>query len=214
MAPPRHAPPPNVWRAGTGPARSAGASVQPARAFAAHQRPEISRKAAPGDELVALGDGRFQLRSQERHVLSKPSGSYNFVRVQGLTRNQGTTMLSAQAPHAALAAGRPVLYAGTATFRAGTLEWWSNYSGTYQPLAEFSRQAALPPDRFVPWQKLQLGGLGMQRGMLHDRRRAETPTTEAGATARAKNSPPAGMRPSDPAPKSEDGPKPHLPRQG
>ena len=149
--------------------------MQPLRTFAAHQRPQGGRATPPGEELVSGGSGLFQLRSPDSQTLSPPSGQYNFVRVQGLTRNQTTTVLSSRAPHAALAGGRPVLYAGTAAIDAGKLQWWSNYSGTYQPLAEFNRQAALPPDKFVPWQKLQMGGMGMQRGMLRDHRQAGAP---------------------------------------
>lgn len=145
------------------------------RAFAAHQRPQGSRETPAGDELVGGADGLFQLRGHGNQVLSRPSGVYNFVRVQGATRNQAATVMSARAPHASLAAGRPVLYAGTAAFDAGKLQWWSNYSGTYQPQAEFHRQAALPGDKFVPWQRLQLGGVGLQRGMLSDHRRTGLP---------------------------------------
>lgn len=166
------------------------------RAFAAHQRPQGSRDASAGDELVGGADGRFQLRHGNQ-VLSRPSGVYNFVRVQGATRNQTATMMSARAPHASLAAGRPVLYAGTAAFDGGTLQWWSNYSGTYQPQAEFHRQAALPDDKFVPWQRLQLGGVGLQRGMLSDHRgvglpaRGEDKHPDPKPTADTRFKPPA-----------------------
>lgn len=187
--PPRHAPPPIAWRS------TPAGVAQPACTFAAHQRPQVpgrlppGRAAPAGDELVSAAAGHFQLRSPERNVLTSPSGVYNFVRVQGATRNQTSTVLSSRAPHAALAAGRPVLYAGTAAFESGELRWWSNYSGTYQPQAEFNRQAALPGDKFVPWQKLQLGGVGLQRGMLSDNRRAtapqQTPSTPRPATQAA-----------------------------
>ena len=179
MAPPKHQPPPIAWR--TQPAGAA--TAQPMRAFASHQRPQGQRQTPGGDELVGGNDGLFQLRGHDTQVLSRPSGVYNFVRVQGATRNQAATMLSARAPHASLAGGRPVLYAGTAAFDGGKLQWWSNYSGTYQPQAEFHRQAALPDDKFVPWQRLQMGGIGLQRGMLTDHRGTELPTTKAGTPA-------------------------------
>lgn len=154
------------------------------RTFAPHQRPQGQRFTQPGDELVGGADGSFQLRRHDNQVLSRPDGVYNFVRVQGMTRNQSATVMSARAPHASLADGRPVLYAGTAAFDGGKLQWWSNYSGTYQPQAEFHRQAALPDDKFVPWQRLQLGGVGLQRGMLSDHRGVTLPDKEAekGAT--------------------------------
>lgn len=170
MAPPKHPPPPVRWHTPPASAHAGAATAQPMRAFAAHQRPPGQRDGSTGDELVGGADGRFQLRRHSNHVLTQPSGVYNFVRVQGATRNQAATMLSARAPHASLAGGRPVLYAGTAAFDGGRLQWWSNYSGTYQPQAEFHHQAALPDDKFVPWQRLQLGGVGLQRGMLADHR--------------------------------------------
>lgn len=170
-APPKHLPPPIAWRSAP-----AGTAAQPMRAFAAHQRPQSVREAQAGDELVGGGNGLFQLRRHDNQVLTRPSGVYNFVRVQGATRNQTATMLSARAPHASLAGGRPVLYAGTAAFDSGQLQWWSNYSGTYQPQAEFHRQAALPDEKFVPWQRLQMGGVGLQRGMLTDHRGIDLPS--------------------------------------
>ena len=64
-----------------------------------------------------------------------------------------------------IAGGHPVVYAGTARFDSGEMAWWSNYSGTYQPIAAFRAQAGLPENKFVPWQKLQMGGTAMQRGI-------------------------------------------------
>lgn len=169
--PPGPPPPAHAARTATG--------VQPSRSFEANTRrhPAESRRLHV-DELVSTAGGAFQARDPERHVLSRPSGVYNFVRVEGATRNQAATFISARAPHATLAAGRPVLYAGTASFNSGSLAWWSNYSGTYQPNAEFNRQAALPTDKFVPWQKLQMGGIGLQRGMLSDHRATTLPKAE------------------------------------
>lgn len=193
MAPPKHQPPPIAWRS------APAGTAQPMRAFAAHQRPAHSQRDNPaGDELVGGADGLFQLRHHNQ-VLSRPSGVYNFVRVQGATRNQTATMLSARAPHASLAAGQPVLYAGTAAFDGGKLQWWSNYSGTYQPQAEFHRQAALPDDKFVPWQRLQLGGVGMQRGMLADHRGTGLPTREGDKADKNGAKPAAGPQPPQPA---------------
>ncbi|MCR6632313.1 MAG: hypothetical protein NVV74_20965 [Magnetospirillum sp.] len=166
--------------------RPAG-NAQPARSFdplAAKRNPAESRRLHL-DELVATAGGQYQARDPERHVMNRPSGVYNFVRVEGETRNKAATYISSRAPHATLAHGRPVLYAGTAAFEAGRLSWWSNYSGTYQPIAEFNRQAALPTDKFVPWQQLQMGGVGLQRGMLNDHRRTAQPETKAGTPAPA-----------------------------
>ena len=101
------------------------------------------------------------------------------------------TLVSPRRSHASLAEGHPVIYAGTARFDAGTLDWWSNYSGSYQPIAAFRHQAQLPEDRFVPWQRLQMGGIAMQRGMLTDRRPAgglktSAPVGDAKAAVAAK----------------------------
>lgn len=159
------------------------------RAFAAHQRPQDNRETPSGDELVGGGNGLFQLRRHDNQVLTRPSGVYNFVRVQGATRNQTATVLSARAPHASLAGGQPVLYAGTAAFDGGQLQWWSNYSGTYQPQAEFHRQAALPDDKFVPWQRLQMGGIGLQRGMLTDHRGIDLPALRGDKPDRTEAAP-------------------------
>lgn len=174
---PAIAPPAVHWPATHKPVAAPPAAVQAMKAFSATQRPGMNRRHSAGDELVS-GSGAFQLRSHDKQVMSRPSGVYNFVRVQGMTRNQAATYMGAKSPHAALAAGRPVLYAGTAAFDGGDLKWWSNYSGTYQPQAAFSRQAALPEDKFVPWQKLQLGGVGLQRGMLADKRTVTAPDSK------------------------------------
>ncbi len=158
------------------PAHAGAPAVQRSRSFDAVVKSHAQRgRGAHVDELVGGGGGLFQARDPDRNVLSRPSGVYNFVRVEGRTRNQAAIYISARAPHATLAQGRPVLYAGTAAFEGGHLNWWSNYSGTYQPIAEFNRQAALPTDKFVPWQKLQMGGIGLQRGMLSDHRATMTP---------------------------------------
>lgn len=132
--------------------------------------------ATAGDPLVRATSDMFQVRDSGRGVMVRPNGTYNFVRVTGETRAKAETLVSSKAGHAAIAAGRPVLYAGTARFDNGSLEWWSNYSGTYQPMAAFKGQAGLPVERFQPWQKLQMGGVGMQRGTFLDRRDPSAPT--------------------------------------
>ncbi len=137
------------------------------------------------------------MRDGERGTLGQPNGVYNFVRVRGQRRDDGSIYVSPKLPHAHLAAGRPVLYAGTAKLESGKLDWWSNFSGTYQPIAEFRAQARLPVDKFVTWQKLQLGGTSMQRGMLGERRQSAAPER------------PKEERRAAPAPKDEKkGPEP------
>lgn len=188
---------------------AASTSLQQSKAFEAVHRPRPARETAPVDQLVPVSGDLYQLRAQDRQVLSRPSGVYNFVRVQGETRNQTATMVSSGTPHAGLAAGRPVLYAGTAAFESGRLQWWSNYSGTYQPNAEFARQADLPTDKFVPWQRLSMGGVGLQRGMLADRRSAATPEVKVPEVRKAEAKPAAAdssaKSPADPAMRREPG---------
>lgn len=164
-----------------------------------------------GEELVQAAQDMFQLRQPDRGVMVRPNGTYNFVRVAGQTRAQSQTLVSAKAGHAAIAAGRPVLYAGTMRFDNGALDWWSNYSGTYQPIAAFRGQANLPEDRFTPWQRLQMGGIGMQRNTFRDQRQAlepEKPKVPAPAKPAAttpaplKVAPPVKAAPKETAPKA------------
>lgn len=192
--PSRVAPPPVPARA------AAPASVQRFASFANRTGRDSARPAPPGDELVALGDGAFGARDGERGLITRPDGTYNFVRTQGRRRMDQRLLISAKAGHAQLSQGSPVVYAGTMRFSRGALEWWSNYSGHYQPIAEFRDQAQLPGDKFVPWQKLQMGGTAMQRGMFRDRRPptgpvaasdAETEGRDAGGGGAARDEAPA-----------------------
>lgn len=199
------APPPAHWP-GKPPASARAPAVQAFRTFDPLRTQKAERGAA-ADQLVALHDGQFQLATAERGLRVKPNGTYNFVRVHGTTRNDSHTFVSNKASHAKLAGGRPVLYAGTVRFDNGALDWWSNYSGTYQPIAAFRQQAQLPGDRFVPWQRLQMGGNSMQRGMFTDRHAASAPATRtprAPADRADQESPGAGPRaaPSSQAPSS------------
>jgi hypothetical protein len=155
--------------------RASAASAQRFASFANRIAPDSAKAAPPGDELVTLGDGAFGARAASRGLVTRPDGTYNFVRTQGLRRIDQRTLISAKAGHAQLSGGRPVVYAGTMQFKGGDLEWWSNFSGHYQPIAAFRAQAQLPLDKFVPWQELQMGGTAMQRRMFSDRRPAGAP---------------------------------------
>jgi len=197
--PKRHAPPPACWPGGkppSGAAAPAGA-VQPQASFGALRAAKAVR-GGPGDELMpAPGDG-FLLKTAARGLHVKPDGTYNFVRVNGGKPNDAHTLVSPRSNHAGLADGRPVLYAGTARFESGRLEWWSNYSGTYQPAAAFRQQAGLPDDRFVPWQRLAMGGVGLQRTMLGERRASTRPEASQPGAPKPEAAKPA-------APKAEGG---------
>ena len=150
--------------------------VQPMKTFDALRTANAGgRRGSAGEELVASGQDIFQVRQVDRGVMVRPNGTYNFVRVAGETRARAQTLISSKAGHAAIAGGRPVLYAGTVRFDNGALDWWSNYSGTYQPIAAFRSQASLPEERFMPWQRLQMGGIGMQRNTFRDQRKLLDP---------------------------------------
>jgi hypothetical protein len=129
-------------------------------------------------ELVEQPAGAYALRALGSRTLAPPDGTYNFVRVQGARPGPGDVYLSPRLPHADLAQGRPVIYAGTAGFERGTLVWWSNYSGTYQPIAALRDRARLPLDRFVPWERLQAGGLAQQRVTFASTTRAAPPALD------------------------------------
>ncbi|MQP67344.1 hypothetical protein GE253_18620 [Niveispirillum sp. SYP-B3756] len=174
-----------------------GAIAQPMKTFDAIRTAQHGgARVSAGEELVQAARDMFQLRQPDRGVMVRPNGTYNFVRVAGQTRAQSQTLVSAKAGHAAIAAGRPVLYAGTMRFDNGVLDWWSNYSGTYQPIAAFRGQANLPEDRFTPWQGLQMGGIGMQRNTFRDQRRAQEPEKpKVPAPAKPAAAAPAPLKP-------------------
>lgn len=183
---------------------AAAGSAQRFAAFANRTVDRGERKAPPGDELVALSNDNFGARNPDRGLVTRPDGTYNFVRTQGLRRMDQRTLISAKAGHAQLAHGKPVIYAGTMRFSGGALDWWSNYSGHYQPIAAFRGQAQLPDDKFVPWQKLQMGGTAMQRGMFRDRRPTGAPAAKAQpdekkAERGAEAQPAAAARPEKPS---------------
>jgi hypothetical protein len=134
---------------------------------------------AVAEELVARPGSGFQVRSAERQTMWPPTGIFNFVRVHGDTPRSRPLLVSAKLAHAQMTGGRPVVYAGTARFERGEMAWWTNFSGTYQPIAAFRAQAGLPEDKFVPWQKLQMGGTAMQRGVFTERRPARPAATAA-----------------------------------
>lgn len=204
----RFAPPPPHWpgRRPEPPAVQRQA-VQRQATFGALRAGKAERASA-GDELMRVQGDQFVLKTAERGLHVKPNGTYNFVRVQGQTRNDAHTFVSSRSGHAGLAAGKPVLYAGTVRFDSGRIDWWSNYSGTYQPIAAFRQQAQLPEDRFVPWQKLQMGGVGLQRGMFNDRRASTAPVKPERPAAPAK---PAAPTKSEETPRAATPAKPAAP---
>src|SRR5215472_10984583 len=77
--------------------------------------------------------------------------------------------------------------------KSGEMAWWSNYSGTYQPIAAFRAQAGLPENKFLPWQKLQMGGTAMQRGVFSKRHGAGPPARPGAAKSAAADKGGAAM---------------------
>jgi hypothetical protein len=183
--PPRYfAPPPLCW-SGRPPVPAAlqrHATFAPLRVGAQNRTPA-------GDELVRVQGESFLLKTAARGLHVMPDGLYNFVRTVGDRPSDRHTLVSPRSSHAGLANGRPVLFAGTIRFDSGRLEWWSNYSGTYQPVAAFRQQAGLPDERFVPWQRLQMGGIGLQRTMLGENRPSARPEPAAKTGTVAKTEP-------------------------
>jgi hypothetical protein len=173
-------PSPFPQRTAAGGHAGAASTVQRARTeavFTPHAR--LLRPPAPEDacaeELLPRPGGGFQVRSAQRQTLSPPSGTFNFVRVHGDAPRAKPVLVSTKLPHGQLAGGRPVVHAGTARIEPGEMAWWSNYSGTYQPIAAFRAQAGLPEDKFVRWQKPQMDGVSMQHGTFAERLAAGVP---------------------------------------
>ncbi len=184
-----------AMRSGKPPVHTVQCTGDTAAVFAPHVHrllPPPSPQAV-SEELVPRPGGGFQVRSAQRHTLSAPSGTFNFVRIHGATPRSQPLLISARLAHAQMAGGRPVVYAGTARFEQGEMAWWSNYSGTYQPIAAFRTQAGLPEDKFVPWQKLQMGGVAMQRGTFTERRTIGAPARSSTAATKLANRMTAGQ---------------------
>ena len=96
--------------------------------------------------------GQYRLHRQHSHGVNVPNQQYNFVRTR-----DGEMLLHNRYRHPSIADGKQVLYAGEIYFNNGTLQWWSNGSGHYQPYAEDAEQANLPMDRFFSFQQIIKG---------------------------------------------------------
>lgn len=94
----------------------------------------------------------YRLRRPDQHGLLVPNAKYVFVRM-----TSGEIRMHPQFRHPVLAEGKPVLYAGEAYFRNGTLDWWSNGSGNYRPDPEHALQADLPMERFFTYEEVLRG---------------------------------------------------------
>jgi len=122
------------------------------------------------DEIFRLRpfNSHYRLGRGKDHGQYVPNMKYIFVRT-----SDGETLLHPRHRHPAIAAGKPVLYAGEAYFNNGTLEWWSNGSGNYRPDAAHAEQAELPMERFYSFDQI-LKGEHRQGGSAHPNRVAQS----------------------------------------
>ena len=102
---------------------------------------------------------QYRLRKVNSHSVNVPNQQYNFVRTR-----EGEMLLHARYRHPSIAEGKQVLYAGEVFFNNGTLEWWSNGSGHYQPDSEDAEQANLPMDQFYSYQQIIKGEHKRKKG--------------------------------------------------
>lgn len=102
---------------------------------------------------------QYRLHRAGTHSVNVPNMKYNFVRTR-----EGEMLLHNRYRHPSLAEGQQVLYAGEVFFNNGTLQWWSNGSGHYQPDADGAEQANLPMDYFYSYQQVIKGEHTRRKG--------------------------------------------------
>ena len=102
---------------------------------------------------------QYRLHRVGTHGVNVPNQQYNFVRTR-----EGDMLLHNRYRHPSIAEGKQVLYAGEVYFNNGSLEWWSNGSGHYQPGADDAEQAKLPMDRFYSYQQIIKGEHTRKKG--------------------------------------------------
>jgi hypothetical protein len=94
----------------------------------------------------------YRITRGRQHGQLVANSKYIFCRM-----TTGELLMHPSYRHPAIAAGKPVLYAGEAYFDNGKLAWWSNGSGNYRPDAAHAGQAELPMDRFYTYQDVLKG---------------------------------------------------------
>jgi hypothetical protein len=95
---------------------------------------------------------QYRLHKVNSHGVNVPNQQYNFVRTR-----EGEMLLHSRYRHPSIAEGKQVLYAGEIFFNNGTLQWWSNGSGHYQPDPDSAEQANLPMEHFFSYQQIIKG---------------------------------------------------------
>jgi hypothetical protein len=118
----------------------------------------VVKRQGPRLVMTRQQDETYWLREEETHLPIRPSGLYNFVRVEA----KGPIHMSKIDGHPALADGQPVEYAGEVMFDDGRMRFWSNGSGNYMPNADLHDQAGLPGDKFLTYEDV-LRGKGRSR---------------------------------------------------
>lgn len=94
----------------------------------------------------------YRMDRGKEHGQYVPNSRFVFV-----TMPDGSTLMHQRFRHPVLADGKPVLYAGEASFNNGRLEWWSNGSGNYRPDPDHALQAGLPMQQFFPFEDILKG---------------------------------------------------------
>jgi hypothetical protein len=94
----------------------------------------------------------YRITRGQQHGQLVANSKYIFCRMMN-----GELLLHPSYRHPAIAAGKPVLYAGEMYFDNGKLAWWSNGSGNYRPDAAHAEQAELPMERFYTYEDVLRG---------------------------------------------------------
>jgi hypothetical protein len=126
-----------------------------------HGIPKIYPNLNPAAAIPVDREQIFHLRSfADNYRMSRGSEHGQYVpnsRFVFVTMPRGETLLHPRYRHPVLSEGKPVLYAGEASFNNGRLEWWSNGSGNYRPDANHAAQAGLPMDSFYAHDEILKG---------------------------------------------------------
>jgi hypothetical protein len=129
--------------------------------------PKIYPNLNPAAAIPVDREQIFRLRSfADNYRMTRGSENGQYVpnaRFVFVTMPQGETLLHPRYRHPALSEGKPVLYAGEASFNNGRLEWWSNGSGNYRPDPGHAVQAGLPLDQFYTYDDILKGAHKQER---------------------------------------------------
>jgi hypothetical protein len=124
-------------------------------------QPKIYPNLNPSAAVPVNRDQIFSLRSfADNYRMSRGKEHGHYVpnsRFIFVTMTNGETLLHQRYRHPVLSEGKPVLYAGEASFNNGKLQWWSNGSGNYRPDPDHAIQAGLPVEQFYPFDDILKG---------------------------------------------------------